>query len=519
MEYLKINQLLLEYQGEKLLYIDKLNVQDRQRIGLIGNNGTGKTTLFNIISQKPVAFNVTGQIQRNCQLVMVSQIISYGKQSGGERERQEIVTAIEQIRHSSKKTLLLLDEPTSNLDIGQQQWLIEILNHLKNPYIVISHDRHFLTQTVNTIWYLNNKKVIAYKESFLNFEQDSKKRRENEEIQYHNQIKQIKKLKKAQQRKQQQVDRANCKKKDLSWSEWKNRDYGGKEKHLAHTQKIIKQRIEQETTSIVRPYIHKPITLNNLKWQSSAVSINDTLLRIEPQKITIAQHELFTITTQLKLKTGQKVALTGSNGCGKSVFLSQLVAKTLVEWINPQAQIGFFKQNMSKETENSTTLQVAIQKISQFDRTTTMQLLGDLHLTKSLTNEIRTLSGGQMICYRLARVLLGQHNLLILDEPSNFLDLKSLKAVENFLKSYPFAVLIVTHDQQLLANLNFKTWKIQNNQLVSATSNLSQNAVPVSNELALLKFKLAQAITDPKISIAEIQQLRQQVVRLGKKSN
>ncbi|RHW54850.1 hypothetical protein [Lactobacillus bombicola] len=78
------------------------------------------------------------------------------------------------------------------------------------------------------------------------------------------------------------MDRINCKKKPLSWSEWKNRDYGGKEKHLAHTQKIIKQRIEQETTSIVRPYIHKPITLNNLKWQSSAVSIKDNLLRIEP---------------------------------------------------------------------------------------------------------------------------------------------------------------------------------------------------------------------------------------------
>ncbi|WP_182439865.1 hypothetical protein [Lactobacillus bombicola] len=100
------------------------------------------------------------------------------------------------MRHSSKKTLLLLDEPTSNLDIGQQQWLIEILNRLKTPYIVISHDRHFLTQTVNIIWYLNNKKVIAYKESFLNFEQDLKRRRANEAIQYHNQIKQIQKIKK-----------------------------------------------------------------------------------------------------------------------------------------------------------------------------------------------------------------------------------------------------------------------------------------------------------------------------------
>lgn len=518
MEYLKINQLQLEYQGEKLLHIDNLNVQDGQRIGLIGNNGTGKTTLFKLISQKPVVFRITGQINRNCQLAVASQIISCNKQSGGERQHQEIMAAIEQISHS-QKTLLLLDEPTSNLDIDQQQWLIETLKHLETPYIVISHDRYFLTQAVNTIWYLNDKKVITYKGSFLNFEQDLKKRRENEEIQYHNQIKQIKKLKKAQQRKQRQVERADCKKKDLSWSEWKNRDYGGKEKHLAHTQKIIKQRIEQETTSIVRPYIHKPITLNNVKWQTSAVSINDNLLRIEPQKITIAQRELFTITTQLKLKAGQKVALTGANGCGKSVFLSQLVAKTLTEWINPHTQIGFFRQNMSKEIENSTTLQESIQKISQFNWTTTMQLLGDLHLTKLLTNEIRTLSGGQMICYRLARVLLGWHNLLILDEPSNFLDLKSLKAVESFLKSYPFTVIIVTHDQQLLANLNFKTWKIQNNQLVSATSNLSQKAVPVSNELALLKFKLAQAITDPKISIAEIQQLRQQIGRLDKKSN
>lgn len=518
MEYLKINQLQLEYQGEKLLYADKLNVQDGQRIGLIGNNGTGKTTLFNVISQKPVVFSVTGQINRNCQLVMVSQIINYGKQSGGERERQEIMTAIEQMHHS-KKTLLLLDEPTSNLDIGQQQWLTEILNHLKNPYIVISHDRHFLTQTVNTIWYLNDKKVITYKGSFLNFEQDIKRKRANEQIQYHNQIKYIKKLKKAQQQKQRQVQHADCKKKNVSWSEWKNRDYGGKERRLARTQKIIKQRIAQETTSTARPYIDKPITLNNVKWQDSAVSMNDNLLRIEPQKITIAQRELFTITTQLKLKVGQKIALTGANGCGKSVFLGQLVAQTLNEWLNPHAQIGFFRQNFSRETKNSTTLQESIQKISQFNWTITMQLLGDLHLRQFLPNEIRTLSGGQLICYRLAQVLLGQHNLLILDEPSNFLDLKSLKAVESFLKNYPFAVIIVTHDQQLLANLNFTTWKIQNQQLVLAPSNLNKEAVSVSNELALLKFKLAQAINDPEISIMEIQRLKQQVEQLTKKGN
>ncbi|RHW50878.1 hypothetical protein DS834_06280 [Lactobacillus bombicola] len=518
MEYLKINQLQLEYQGEKLLHIDNLNVQDGQRIGLIGNNGTGKTTLFKLISQKPVVFRITGQINRNCQLAVASQIISCNKQSGGERQHQEIMAAIEQISHS-QKTLLLLDEPTSNLDIDQQQWLIETLKHLETPYIVISHDRYFLTQAVNTIWYLNNKKIIAYKESFLDFEQDIKRRRANEQIQYHNQIKYIKKLKKAQQQKQRQVQHADCKKKNVSWSEWKNRDYGGKERRLARTQKIIKQRIDQKTTSTARPYIYKPITLNNIKWQNSAVSMNDNLLRIEPQKITIAQRELFTITTQLKLKVGQKIALTGANGCGKSVFLGQLVVQTLNEWLNPHAQIGFFRQNFSRETKNSTTLQESIQKISQFNWTTTMQLLGDLHLRQFLPNEIRTLSGGQLICYRLAQVLLGQHNLLILDEPSNFLDLKSLKAVENFLKSYPFTVIIVTHDQQLLANLNFTTWKIQNQQLVLATSNLNKEAVSVSNELALLKFKLAQAIIDPEISIMEIQRLKQQVEQLTKRGN
>ena len=513
MQYLKINQLQLEYQGEKLLYVDKLNVQDGQRIGLIGKNGTGKTTLFNVISQKPVVFSVTGQIQRNCQLAMVAQLISYGKQSGGERERQEIMTAMAQMRHS-KNTLLLLDEPTSNLDIGQQQWLIEILNHLKNPYIVIIHDRHFLTQTVNTIWYLNDKKVIAYKESFLNFEQDLKKRRENEAIQYHNQIKQIQKLKKAQQRKQQQVNRANRKKKPLSWSEWKNRDYGGKEKHLAHTQKIIKQRIKEETTNIARPYIHKPMTLNNLKWQSSAISIKDNLLRIEPQKITIAQRELFTIATQLKLKTGQKVALTGPNGCGKSVFLSQIVAKTLVEWLNPQAKIGFFRQDFRQETKNKKTVLSEIMQLSLFDKTATLQFLGDLRLQPFLKTTICSLSGGQLVCYKLARVLLGQHDLLILDEPNNFLDLAAIKAVENFLNNYPFAVILVSHDQQFLTNLNFPTWKIKKQQLLLPESDSNQKSIQNNSELELLKFKLAKAISDPNVAIAEVQQLKQKITDL-----
>lgn len=514
MEYIKINGLALEYRNEKLLQITNLSVNEGQKIGLIGENGAGKTTLFKVINQEQTIFSVTGQIRRNCPIVMVPQVLSYNEQSGGENEKEVIKSAFNKATHK-KNGLLLLDEPTSNLDIDQQEWLMKLINSVHNPMIIISHDQNLLENTVNTVWLLNDRKVSEYKGTFKEFETTLKKQEQKKINEYEEQQKRIAKLKVAQRRKETKAFHADKPKRGESRSERKTRDYGGKERKLLRTSKALKKRIEVSTARINKPQVRHPITLKNIKHTGIQIEKNSSLFRIEPQKVIISEKELFSISQEIKIKSGQKIALIGPNGSGKSVFLNQLVHHRINEWVNPKVKIGFFTQNLTNDINKSVTLQAEINENSIFNREDSLKLLSDLHLRHLLTSKICDLSGGQLICFKLARALLGEHNLLVLDEPTNFLDLPSIKAVEEFLINYPFSVIIVSHDQNFLKALDFPTWRIDNQKLVLASSKNRQLGLQEDSELSLLKYKLAQSIADPSVTIAELQEIKQKITKLS----
>ncbi|MBA1392355.1 ABC-F family ATP-binding cassette domain-containing protein [Lactobacillus sp. XV13L] len=516
MEYLKINNLKLEYQGEQLFEVTSLNVQEKQHIGLIGANGAGKTTLLKVLNNEPVVFDITGQVQRNCQIISVPQILTYDEESGGEREKAAIIAAVQRLRQYPNG-LLMLDEPTSNLDIEQQAWLVQLLNSLPQPLIIVSHDRNFLRQTANTVWQVKNHKVREYRGAYDEFVAVEKKEEEKQTLEYQLQEKKVHKLKEAQKKREVTGQQFNKKKKNISWSDWKDkkRHLGGTQKRILRSSKVLGKRVEKETGKLQKPQKRQPITLNNLQVGDLTLPPNSTVARIQPQKIAIGKRNLFAIPSQLKIKNGMKIALVGPNGSGKSVFLSQLATQKVNEWVNPKVKIGFFKQNMTREITSSKTVQAEIQRLSIFDNTATMQLLGDLHLRPFLQTEICNLSGGQLICFKLAKVLLGQHNLLILDEPTNFLDLSAIMALEEFLKNYPFAVIVVSHDQEFLDNLNFTTWKIQKQQLVLPTTFVSKKNAQQDNQLELLKFKRDQLMARSDASMDEIQKISQEISRLS----
>ncbi|BDR61198.1 ATP-binding cassette domain-containing protein [Lactobacillus xylocopicola] len=518
MEYLKMTELRLEYQGEELFKVASLNVQEGQHVGLIGANGVGKTTLLKVLNEEAVVFNITGQIRRNCQIVRVPQILTYDEESGGEREKAAIITALRRLRQYPRG-LLLLDEPTSNLDTSQQAWLIKLLNGLSQPVIIVSHDRNFLKQTSNTIWQVKDHKVSAYKGTYDEFVTVEKKKEENQAFEYLRQEKKICKLKEAQKKREVTGRQFNKKKKNISWSDWKDkkRHLGGTQKRILRSSKVLDKRVERETNKLQKPVTHQPITLNNFKVNDLALPAGSTMVRIQPQEVTIGSRKLFTIAEQLKVKNGSKVALVGPNGSGKSVFLNKLWQDQLKQWVNPQAKIGFFQQNMTQEITDNKTVQNEIQRVTIFDNAATMQLLGDLHLRPFLTRQVCHLSGGQLICFKLAKVLLGKHNLLILDEPTNFLDLPAITALEEFIKNYPFAVIIVSHDQEFLANLNLVTWHIRDHQLVLPTTFVNHKNTQTANQIELLRFKRDQLLSEPGASMGEIQKISREINKLQDK--
>lgn len=141
--------------------------------------------------------------------------------------------------------------------------------------------------------------------------------------------------------------------------------------------------------------------------------------------------------------------------------------------------------------------------------------MGDLHLGKCLNTLVSNLSGGQLVCYKLAKILLGEHNMLILDEPDNFLDIASIRALIAFLKDYPFSIIIVTHDKKIINELNFQNWKIcKGKLLLPDMASKSSN-----NELDLLRHKLDKMIADTSVPISQVQRVSKRIMELEKTLN
>ena len=516
MEYIKITSLKVEYQGEVLFQAPHLNVQDQQIIGLIGDNGVGKTTLVNIIAEKPTVFEVEGQVKRNCHTILVPQILNNSEQSGGEKEKAAIVRALLQI-NQTQNSLLILDEPTSNLDIEQQRWLIKALDSLKQPILLISHDQAFLSKLVNVIWQIKDQQVHEFKGTYDEYQQFLRAQEKRQNTEYFQKQVEIKRLRKDQREYEIRAKKSTKKKKSISWSDWKIKDSSGLEKSLFRKSTLLKRRITKAETTLKKPQVHQPITLGNIENMNLELSQKSSIVRFKTQSVTLHKKQLFAITKELKIKGKEKIALTGINGAGKSVFLAKLFHKKLAVWLNPQLKMGYFQQNMAQETKETATVKEVIYKNSIFNKTTTMQLLGDLHLQSSLDNRVSALSGGQLVCYKLAKVLLGEHNLLILDEPDNFLDISSINALEEFLRNYPFAVIVVSHDQNLLKNLNFTSWKIKNHKLITPSDFSSKEKAKTANQISLLQFKLDQLISDPNASFTDIENISQEINSLKNK--
>ncbi len=179
-------------------------------------------------------------------------------------------------------------------------------------------------------------------------------------------------------------------------------------------------------------------------------------------------------------------------------------------------RVGYFDQNVASSISEGTVIS-SIMKTTMFDRSSTMQALGDLNLKEHINDKIATLSGGQLVCFNLAETLLGKYNLILLDEPTNFLDISSIEALENFINDYPFAIIIVSHDKNLFLILMLKKWEIVHQQLLTPSYVHQNKNIDKENQIELLKFKLDKLMADPNVSIKEIQNISKQLKQLKSK--
>ncbi|NRG60517.1 ABC-F family ATP-binding cassette domain-containing protein [Streptococcus suis] len=435
-----------------------MSLQASQKVGLVGNNGVGKSTFLKILLGLDRDF--AGQIEVKADWAYVPQLQDRSSLSGGEQVWKSIQEAFAQ-----RPQLLIMDEPTANLDQEHQEKLIKQIKRFRGSLLVVSHDRYFLNQVASHIWHLEEGKVQVYPGNYEAFVESRRARREGQQEAYEAYQKKVAQLKKAQQERQVKAQKMGKRKKGVSSSEWKVNammgSYDSQAKSMAKTAKHLEKRIER---------LDKVEQPRKERWvKMEAKGALDTglhsLFRLQAGQLWIEETYLFDFP-QLGMTFGDNLALVGANGTGKTSFVRKLISKELEGYYNPKLKIAYFAQDLINLDEEKTAFE-NISCTSLQDRVTVLNLLGMLGLSYDKAQQmVANLSGGERVRLSLAKVLLTDANLLILDEPTNFLDLTAIEALERFLKEYQGSVLVISHDQDFVDKVATSKWWIKDGGLI-----------------------------------------------------
>lgn len=329
--------------------------------------------------------------------------------------------------------ILLLDEPTNYLDEEHITWLKEYLRNYENAFIVISHDIPFLNDVINIIYHVENLHLTRYVGDYNSFMEVYNAKKKQMEQAYERQQQEIAKLEDFVARNKARVATANMAK--------------SRQKKLDKMEKI-------ELTK------EKPKPEFFFKQARTT-----SKLIFETEKLVIGYNEPLTRELNLLLERGQKVALVGANGLGKTTLL-----KSLLNIIPPLRgeielgeflEIGYFEQEV-KETNYDTCIDDFWKEYPGYTQYEVRSALAKAGLTtKQIESQVRVLSGGEKAKLRLAKVMNRETNVLVLDEPTNHLDQDAKDELKRALKEYKGTVLLVSHEPEFYQEVATETWNCE----------------------------------------------------------
>ncbi len=486
MNLLTLENISKSYTERMLFHHINLGINEGDKIGVIGINGTGKSTLLKIIAgleetdegtviknnklrisylpQTPVFDetksiltnvtegqtakesyrNITGEAKVMLQKFGISNPDNNSSTlSGGQKKRVALVRTL-----LTESDLLILDEPTNHLDSEMTEWLEDYLRKWKGSFIMITHDRYFLDRVTNKIVELDKGHLYSYQTNYSGFVALKSEREE---------------MALATERKAKALFRT-----ELAWMQRGARARSTKQK--AHIQRFEalrdREKIQVDGTVEINA-LSSRMGKKTIELYDISKSYNDNIL--------------FSPFSYIFLPT-DRIGIVGHNGCGKSTLLNIITGKCKPDTgsieIGTTMKIGYFSQENEALNPNITVLQYirdTAEYIETSEGTMTASAMceqflfdGSMQYTK-----IEKLSGGEKRRLYLLKVLMEAPNVLILDEPTNDLDIQTLTILENYLSNYEGIVITVSHDRYFLDKLATRIFSFENGEIVRYEGNYS----------------------------------------------
>jgi len=503
-----------KYFGDRLILdIENLKVYSDDRIGIVGLNGSGKTTLINILSQRSdpdegwVKLNgKAGYISQNeapdsksISSEMASRLgintIWSENMSGGEKTRFKSAAALD-----GEGPILFADEPTSNLDIDGIEIMEERFIEYRGALIIISHDRSFLDKLCSKIIEIENGSIKIYNGNYSYYKEQKTLESKRVQFEYDEYVNEKKRLERVITETKQKVKSINGPPKRMGNSEARLHKMGGQKakKNLDKKVKNVAKRIEHLELK------EKPIVQSKIKMDILDTGKLHNKIIIEGKKINkkFGRNIIFN-NAEFNIYNGTKTALIGPNGSGKSTLIKMIINNEDSIKIAHGAKIGYFSQDMSI-LDSSLSIIDNVTESSPYSESFARLLLARLLFKgDSIYKRVDLLSGGEQVKASFAKILLQDINMLILDEPTNYLDIYSLEVIEETLREYDKTLLVVSHDRRFIDSIVNQVMVIENQKIKLFNCTYAEYTEKISNkpnkenirqEIILLENRLSEIV-------------------------